>query len=242
LSAGRELIGYTPWYVNLPDPGFEVAWNQLMDYSGFYAPYGPTTAERRSPQFTLAYQGHECQWNGPSWPYSTSITLTAMANLLDNYHQSFVSRDDYFDLLSIYAKSQHLKRADGRVVPWIDEDLNPLTGDWIARTILKTQGNGIPERGKDYNHSTFCDLIITGLVGLRPRADDIVEVNPLAPKKTWDYFCLDNVAYHGHLLTILYDKTGGRYGKGKGLRVLADGKEVVKSGKLTRLTGPLPKP
>jgi hypothetical protein len=26
------------------------------------------------------------------------------------------------------------------------------------------------ERGKDHNHSTFCDLIISGLVGIRPRA------------------------------------------------------------------------
>jgi len=30
-----------------------------------------------------------------------------------------------------------------------------------------TRDKGGVERGKDYNHSTFCDLIITGLVGLR---------------------------------------------------------------------------
>jgi len=41
--------------------------------------------------------------------------------------------------------------------------------------------------GDHYNHSTYCDLIITGLVGLRPRADDIVEVNPLLPESTWRY-------------------------------------------------------
>jgi hypothetical protein len=67
------------------------------------------------------------------------------------------------------------------VVPWIDENLNPTNGDWIARTLLKQRGSEIPERGKDYNHSTYCDLVISGLVGLRPRADDIVEVNPLVP-------------------------------------------------------------
>ncbi len=61
-----------------------------------------------------------------------------------------------------------------RSCPWIDEDLNPLTGDWIARSRLKIWQNGTwsaekggVERGKDYNHSTFCDLVITGLVGLR---------------------------------------------------------------------------
>ena len=237
----RELHGYTPWYFNIPDADKSIAWKQLMDPKGFYAPYGPTTAEQRDPHFVIAYSGHECQWNGPSWPFATSITLTAMANLLNNYQQSVVDRQDYFDLLKIYTKSQCLKSDDGRVVPWIDEDLDPYTGVWIARALLKQRGSKIPERGKDYNHSTYCDLIITGLVGLRPRADDTVEVNPLIPDGVWDYFCLDNVHYHGHILTILYDKTGNRYGKGKGLRLLVDGKEIAASEKLECLVGQLSK-
>ena len=237
LVGVRELTGYTPWYFNLPDADKSAAWKQLMDPQGFYAPFGPTTAEQRDPHFTIAYSGHECQWNGPSWPYATSITLTAMGNLLDNYQQNVVNRQDYFELLKIYTKSQHLKLDDGRVESWIDEDLDPHTDVWIARTLLKQRGWEIPERGKDYNHSTYCDLIITGLVGLRPGADDTVEVNPLIPGGAWDYFCLDNVHYHDHLLTILYDKTGSRYGKGRGLRVLADGKEIAASEKLERLTG-----
>jgi len=83
-------------------------------------------------------------------------------------------------------------------------------------------------------------LIITGLVGLRPRADDTIEVNPLLPAGTWDYFCLDMVSYHGRILTITWDKTGKKYRKGKGLRVFADGKEIAASEKLTRITGQLP--
>lgn len=235
----RELQGYTPWYFNLPNTDKSAAWKQLMDSKGFYAPFGPTTAEQRDPHFTIAYDGHECQWNGPSWPYATTITLTAMANLLDNYQQNVVSRQDYFNLLKIYTRSQRLKFKDGRVVSWIDEDLDPYTGVWIARTLLKQRGSEIPERGKDYNHSTYCDLVITGLVGLRPRADDTVEVDPLIPDGVWDYFCLDNVHYHGHLLTILYDQSGRRFGKGKGLRVLVDGKVIAASEKVERLTGQL---
>ena len=37
---------------------------------------------------------------------------------------------------------------------------------------------------------------------------------------------LDNVLYHGHNLTILWDKNGDRYHCGKGLRIFVDGKEV----------------
>ncbi len=239
LADVRELHGYTPWYFNLPDSDKSAAWKLLMDPQGFYAPFGPTTAEQRDPHFAISYSGHECQWNGPGWPYATSITLTAMANLLNNYRQDAVSRKDYFNLLKIYTKSQHLELADGRVVSWIDEDLDPRTGVWIARRLLKERKSEIPERGKDYNHSTYCDLIITGLVGLRPAADDTVTVNPMVPDGAWSYFCLDNVHYHGHVLTIIYDKTGARYGKGKGLRILADGKQIAASSRLERVSGPL---
>ncbi|MEI8371607.1 MAG: glycosyl hydrolase family 65 protein [Planctomycetota bacterium] len=243
-----ELYGYTPWYFNLPSVStrYAAAWKQIIDPKGFAAPFGPTTAEQRHPKFAISYQGHECQWNGPSWPYSTAVTLTAMANLLNNYQQDVVTNGDYFNLLRTYTDSHRLKRDDGSVVPWIDENLNPLTGDWIARTRLKgwkngtwDAGKGGVERGKDYNHSTYCDLIITGLIGLRPRADDTVEVNPLAPGD-WAYFCLDNIAYHGRTLTILWDKTGQRYHRGQGLRVLADGREIAAADKLQRVTGKLP--
>ena len=62
--------------------------------------------------------------------------------------------------------------------------------------------------------------MITGLIGLRPRMDNTVEVNPLIPEGKWDYFCLDNVLYHGRNLTILWDKDGSRYQRGKGLQYL----------------------
>jgi hypothetical protein len=246
----RELHGYTPWYFNLPprSRGYEVAWKQLIDPQGFHAPFGPTTAERRHPGFSVSYQDHECQWNGPSWPFATSVTLTALANVLNDYPQESITRRDYFETLKTYTKSHRLRGEDGVIVPWIDENLNPLTGDWIARTRLKSWKNGTwdpdkggVERGKDYNHSTYCDLIITGLVGLRPQAGDTVVVNPLLPEDTWDYFCLEGVLYHGRTLTILYDKTGKRYDKGIGLRLFADGREIASRETLGRLSTRLPR-
>jgi len=244
----REQHGFTPWYFNLPEggKGYEAAWKQLMDPEGFMAPFGPTTAEQRHKGFKISYEGHECQWNGPSWPLSTSITLTGLANILNNYEQDAITKEDYFKTLKIFAHSHHRKLVDGKVVSWIDENINPFTGDWISRTRLSSwkdgtwdEAKGGRERGKDYNHSSFCDLIITGLVGLRPSADDVVEVNPLVPEGKWDWFCLDNVSYHGHTLTILWDQNGQKYGRGKGLRVLADGREIAHSDPLGRVTGTL---
>jgi len=236
LCTTRELHGYTPWFFNLPDNAYSVAWKFLMDPTKFYAPYGLTTTEQSDPGFKIEYKGHECQWDGPSWPYATSITLTGLANLLNNYSQNYISRNDYFKLLKDYANSQQLKLDNGNVVPWIDENLNPFTGDWISRTRLKSWKNGSwaddkggVERGKDYNHSTFCDLIISGLIGIRPQPDNRIIVNPLLPDNTWKYFCLDNILYHGKILTVMYDETGKQYGKGKGFFVFVNGKQKSSS-------------
>lgn len=220
----REQIGFVPWYFELPDAGHETAWKQLLDPQGFAAPYGPTTAEQRDPRF-MHSESHDCLWNGPSWPYATTQTLVAMANLLNDYHQTVVTKADYLHLLQTYARSQ---QRDGK--PWVAEDLDPINGKWIV---------DLP-RSVYYNHSGFADPVITGLVGLRPRADDQVIVNPLVPARTWDWFCLDGLPYHGHSLCILWDKTGAHYGHGKGLRLFCDGKPLASRATLTRLEAILP--
>jgi len=228
LADVRELVGFIPWYFNLPDPhgGYEVAWKQLTDVGGFASPFGLTTAERRHPRFNFEAH-HDCLWNGPAWPFATTQTLVALANLLNNYPQDVVTRADYFSAFTQYAKSQY---KDGQ--PHLAEDLDAATGRWIV---------DLP-RSVDYNHSGFCDLVVTGLCGLRPRADDVLEVNPLVPAGAWDWFCLDGVPYHGRLVTILWDKTGERYHKGAGLRVFADGQLVAAAQDLGRAVGPLPPP
>lgn len=232
LVSVRELFGYVPWLFNLPEAGkgYEEAWKQLTDRQGFWGEYGPTTAERRHPGFGVP---GGCQWHGASWPYSTSQILTGLANLLNNQDQDAVGKQEYFDTLKAYTRSHAWKLQDGTTVPWIDESVNPDTGKWI------THGNYPETRGRFYFHSSYCDLVISGLVGLRPRADDVVEVNPLLPDNTWDWFRLDNVLYHGRILTIIWDKIGAKYGKGKGLTVFVDGKKVAQSTTLSRVSSKL---
>jgi hypothetical protein len=243
LCNARELHGYTPWYFDLvEDSSYAQAWKFLMDSSYFYAQYGPTTAEQCHPDFKISYEGHECQWNGPSWPFATAVTLTGLANLLNTQSQNYISKYDYVKLLLIYTQCQYLTKENGAIVPWIDENINPFTGDWISRTRLKTWENGAwsnakggVERGKDYNHSTYCDLIISGLIGIRPQEDNTLIVNPLLPNGIWDYFCLEDVVYHGKKITILYDKTGTKYNKGKGLMLFVDGKQKASSRTISQL-------
>ena len=210
ICMAREAIGYIPWYFNLPDSGkYDAAWLQLNDEKGFSAPYGLTTAERRHPEFRTRGVG-KCEWDGAIWPFASAQTLTALANYLNSEEKPVVSDSTYFAQMKLYEESQHHR---GR--PYIGEYLDEVTGYWLK---------GDQERSRYYNHSTFNDLVITGICGLRPQDGNDVVVNPLLPDGTWDWFALDNVPYHGHNVTIIWDKDGSRYHHGKGLTVMVDGK------------------
>lgn len=213
---GRELIGYVPWQFKMldRDRGFEVAWEKLMDANAFYAQFGPSTVERNDPMFLL--KNSCCWWSGQSWPFATTQTLKALANVLrqESTKTLPVTADDYVHLLQIYSNSH---RKDGR--PYLAEALHPDTGSF--------EGHDAYNHSEHYLHSGFCDLVITGLVGIQEQADNTLVVDPLAPAD-WEYFALDDVMYHGHALAVLWDKSGTRYGHGPGLHILLDG-EVLQS-------------
>ncbi len=229
LADVRELVGYVPWYFDLPDDDKSVAWRFLNDKNHFASPYGPTTAERCHPDFMKEFD-HECLWNGPSWPFATSQTLTALGNLLVNRSQNVMTRSDYFRLLRQYAMEQHLTE-NGITVPFIDEDLDPFTGEWIARRELRKMKSppGGADRGEHYNHSTFCDLVLNGLAGVRPSIENALTINPLFAENDLDYLCADGIRYHGHTVCVMWDRTGKRYQKGTGFFVYVDGNEVFSS-------------
>ena len=227
----RELHGYAPWYFGVPTDGRRADWAQLGDPQGFAATYGLSFPERRAKGFVIDYRGHECKWNGPSWPFATSVALTAYANdLHGRKSKSGVEAEGriFTSLLWQYADAQRRQRdpkteGDYRVVPWIDENLHPDKPEWISRKIIleteRMRTNFPRERGKDYNHSTFCDLVISGLAGFLPNGEKGFAVDPLFPA-TWDYLVLENLRYRGHDVDI-------RWLRGRGLSIAVDGKPVA---------------
>lgn len=222
---GREEIGFVPWYFNMPDDnaGYETAWKFLMDPNYFYSPFGPTTVEKGDPLYMVAKNC--CAWSGNAWPFATAQTLKAMANVVRNYHQNFVTKEDYNKQLQIYAKTH---RKDGK--PYIAEANEPETGSW--------SGHDVIGHSEHYNHSSYVDQVITGLMGLEPMAADSLEVNPLIPEN-WAYACLDDVIYHGNKVTIIWDKTGLKYNKGKGLSVYINGELKASAPAISKLVVPV---
>jgi hypothetical protein len=233
LCTAREAIGFIPFKFNLPGPEHAEAWSALADREAFWLPNGLTTAEKRDHRYRTHGTGG-CEWDGPVWPYATSQTLDGLANVLAGPGPYYATKQDYFDSMVIYAQSHQyldpLYAYHGN--PYLGEYLDPNTGYWLK--------GPYSERSRYYNHSTFADLVVTGLAGLRPREDNIVDVNPLVPEGSWDWFCLDQVQYHGHMLTILWDKYGTHYNRGAGFRVYADDQLIAYSDNLERVTGALP--
>ena len=242
---GRELVGYVPWLYELPlkdasATDMAKAWRHILSSSELSGPYGLRTAEPSYAKYMVQYRYDkptgqpECQWNGPSWPFQTSQALGGLANLLNDYHQNTITSGDYLRLLRQYTH-QHFLSPDH---PDLQEDYNPDTGLPIV---------GLP-RSHHYNHSTYIDLILSGLVGIRPRADNILELNPLIPSDQDSaghpirYFILDNLMYHGHVVTIVYDQTGAHYHVARGLSVIVDGKLAAHSPTLRQIHVPLSGP
>ncbi|MGJ3561868.1 discoidin domain-containing protein [Streptomyces sp. INA 01156] len=183
---------------------------------------GPTTVERRSPWFMHQALEGCCRWNGPSWPFATSQTLTALANLLIDYPaQSHVDRTDYYAVLRAYVLTH---RKDGK--PYVAEAHHPDEDRWIY------DGRGHSE---DYNHSTFNDLVLSGLFGIRSQSDATVSLAPLVPRE-WDHFAVENLPYHGHNLSVLFDRSGRHYGHGAGLSVWLDGRRIHRQDDLEPVT------
>ncbi|KAI8953157.1 Six-hairpin glycosidase-like protein [Xylaria longipes] len=210
---GREQVGLFPYRfgIGLNESYAQPALDSMFDPQGFFAPYGPTTLEIRNPWFTATKPtDYCCWWNGMSWPYSTGHTLKSLAAI----YRSGVTNataEQYHQYLQIYARTQ---QKNG--MPYVAESHAPFEDVWSRDDY---------NHSEHYDHSTNNDDVITGLLGIIPQPDDTLQISPIIPSN-WTYFALENLAYHGHLVTILYDEDGSRYNSGPGLSVYVDGVKV----------------
>lgn len=220
-----------PWYFNLPanSPAYAAAWKHVLDTTYLLGQHGLRTNEPSYEYYFRQYVFYEgqrgSQWNGPSWPYQTSQVITGMANLLNNYKQDIVTAGDYLKLLRLYTRQHYLPEGKINLV----ENYDPNLGGPIVYYYWSNH----------YNHSSYNNLIISGLCGIRPSAGDTLDINPLLDDSI-TYFALGDIMYHGHALAVIYDKDGNKYKSGKGLTVWIDGKKaepIQKDGKYKIVIG-----
>ena len=238
----KDVTGITPFYFEMfkPGEGYGKAWASILDPAQFWTTWPVASLSRQSPAYSqdgppagMAPVPAGPSANGPTWPHANSLVLTAMARTLradrslgdqDREKASPLTNAKLWELFQSYTKAQF--RNQDPSLPYTGVLYHGETGAW------KT-----PER--DTNDSTWLDLLIPDLVGLVPRADEVLEIDPLLPPEALSYFTLDGQRYHGHDITVVWDApndnadthTDGR----QGLDVYLDGKLVASSPTLTRL-------
>ncbi len=210
---GKECGAYAPWAFSLvpDDPEFARAFSYMLRDDSFLSPYGLTSLERSNPHYMQSFN-HRCLWNGPVWPYTFSLALTALATHLQHSQHTCVDKEQYYDLLSRYAACHRESGEDSTLA--VKENHHPEEPRWIAE-------NG------NYNHSTYIDNILAGLFGICPTESGL-DILPLVPDG-WKYFCVDNLTIRGKSYSVLYDESGEMYHKGKGYYFFCQEKLVYRN-------------
>lgn len=83
---------------------------------------------------------------------------------------------------------------------------------------------------------------MSGLLGIVPQPDNVFEISPLVPND-WKFFAIENLPYHGHEITVLYDVDGSYYKSGRsGLQIFINGEFVKSQSNIGRMFVPIPPP
>ncbi len=224
ILSAKTIAAFYPFYAGLSHVPHTVAsWLHLTNPNEFWTPYPPASTAADSPAYAQEMQMKGkpitgCYWNGPTWPHANSLVITGLARSLREHGEAAHGRDARRTLLTLVESFGRAQYEEG-------DFERPHTGEFYrgddARWLTKE---------RDYHHSTWADLIITGLIGLVPRDDDTLELHPLLPQENgvcaWPHFCLQNLPYRGHLLTIVWDDPASpddAYNDGdKGLTIYVD--------------------
>lgn len=240
----REMQGLTsPWYHRVAGPEHAVAFAQLRAPGGFGAPWGVRTAERRHACYNFTT---DCvtSWHGPVWPFESAKLGTAMINALHGPHRArlapHLAPSDFADFLRTYAQ-MHTRGAARDVEPgepFVGESFHGDEGFWYTRELMYRRRHGDRRRGDHYFHSSYCDLVLSGLVGLHVRmaaGRATLVLSPLFAPGQISWFSAAAVRVLSHDVDVAYDADGSRYG-GVGLAVWVDGTLVARRRTLGELT------
>ena len=226
---GRELIGYYPYRFGIGTNSTYVRGLEYgLDTEHFVTEFGPTTLEQPSPYYTaLKNTTYCCLWNGQSWPFSTSVWLTVLATMANEKVSDVATPAFFYQELLKYARTNY---KDG--VPYTAESHYPTVDMWSGDTT---------NHSENYFHSTYADNVFTNLIGIVPTLDDVLQLQPLVPSN-WSYFAVENLPYHGSLISIIWDSTGSHYSGNcsSGLSVYSNGTLIHNQSNLAAVNITLP--
>lgn len=217
----RELHGFFPFLHGLaPDePRYLEALRKFVDPDEFWSRYPPV----------ITSQAHYRNW---TWemdgltrniaPHPISMGARTLIQVRKRYHQEIVTPGHVMELLQRY---------NDLVYPGVnpyDPFWRPNAHEYYSKwepwsSLPRPKPSDISH---DF-HSMFPSLVVEGAVGLTPRTDDRIELDPAA--LSWSHFLLDGLRYRGRDLTIAWDQPDGKThypGLPEGFSLAIDGKIV----------------
>lgn len=217
----RELHGFFPFTTLLaPDePRYLRAMEKFVDADEFWA--------RFPPVITSQYYYRRWTWEMDGLtrniaPHPISMGARTLLQVLKHYHQSVITPDHFMELMTRFTSLMY-------------PGVNPFDPLWRPNAheyYSKWEPHQVSNRPKPSDishdfHSMYCSLIVEGVVGLTPRSDAKIELQPAALH--WNHFLLDRLRYHGKDLTIVWDQPDGQAhyrGYPEGFSLYVDGRRV----------------
>lgn len=231
----KEVVGVYPFYFGLPpaEGPYTQAWASVVDPEQLWTPWPVASCSQQAPAYSqdgwpVGPGGSGCMWNGPTWPHANSLVLPAMAATLRRQPQGPLERAHLLELFASYTLAQFREGDPAR--PWTGEFYRGDTGAWKTAE-------------RDYFHSTWIDVLVADLIGLRPRADALLEVHPLLDADTWSWFYIAGVRYHDRDVTLTWaagkEDAARVPGKRTGFCIYVDGELRVQQEGLEPVKRPL---
>ncbi|MCZ8519539.1 MULTISPECIES: MGH1-like glycoside hydrolase domain-containing protein [Paenibacillus] len=223
----KNIVGFYPSWAQMLDERHDGLMGHLFDEREFATrcPFPSVSADCPAYAKEGGWMGHfvkgrnGCVWDGPTWPYTNSIALDALAK--ESRRRGHRYDREFGHYLREYAFLHYQQRDLNR--PGLVEHYNSDTGEALSDE-------------QEYNHSYFIDLVVSHVAGLSVGREGIV-LDPLDIGLDW--FDLDRVKTAGSMLRITYRRPGTPWLAPEmpeieeGFRVYADGRLVFSDSGLT---------
>jgi hypothetical protein len=226
----KNIVGFYPAWSQIVDERHDGLIGHLLDPEEFSTgcPFPSVSADCPAYSRDGGWMGHfikgrnGCVWDGPTWPYTNSVALDALAReskrLGHRYDREFIR------YLREYSFLHFFDRDLGR--PGLVEHYNSATGEPLSDE-------------QEYNHSFYIDLIVTHVAGLTVESDRLI-LDPV--DAGLDTFVLDRVKIAGLNVKITYRRPGTPAEDPdveEGYRLYINGAEAFSSRRLCRAELPL---
>lgn len=213
----REIHGFFPFTTELApnEPRYTAALAALVDPDDFWARYPPVITSLKH------YKTWDWTMDGLTRniaPHPISMGARTALQAIKHYDNHPITPARFMELM---------RRYNDLLYPGVhpsDPTWRPNAHEYYSKWEPYAQSPRPKPSDISHDfHSMYISLVVEGVVGLTPRIDERIELQPMAQE--WSYFALDGLRYRGHNLTMIWDRPDGevRYqGRPEGFSLYID--------------------